>query len=216
LSILVHATIVGTIIIVPLMAPDVLPAAARALIAVAAAPPMPDPPPAPRAVKPVSNAPPATAANRDAAPVRPAEEIVAEQPRTASVPGIPAAQGGFDAGGLGPPGIASSLGIPGLPPSPDPTVPIRAGGKVKYPEKVHDVRPVYPQIAISTKIEGRVIIEAILGIDGRVKDAKILKSIALLDRAALEAVEQWRFTPTLLNGVPVPVIITVSIDFKLH
>ena len=78
------------------------------------------------------------------------------------------------------------------------------------------MRPMYPRIAVDSKVEGRVIIEAIIGIDGSVKDAKILRSIALLDRAALDAVQQWRFTPTLLNGVPVPVIITVTVDFKLH
>ena len=87
---------------------------------------------------------------------------------------------------------------------------------MKYPEKLRDVRPVYPQIAISAHVEGRVIIEAIVAVDGKVKDARILRSIPLLDRAALDAVNQWVFSPTLLNGVPVPVIITVSVDFKLY
>ena len=94
--------------------------------------------------------------------------------------------------------------------------PVRAGGKIKYPEKLRDVRPIYPQIAVLNKIEGRVIIEAIIGTDGRVKDARILRSIPLLDRAALDAVNQWLFSPTTLNGAPVPVIITVTVDFKLN
>ena len=59
------------------------------------------------------------------------------------------------------------------------------------------------------------IIEATIGPDGAVKDAKVLRSIPLLDQAALDAVRQWQFTPTLLNGVPVPVIMTVTVQFTL-
>ena len=59
----------------------------------------------------------------------------------------------------------------------------------------------YPQIAQTAKVQGIVIIEAIIGKDGSVKDAKVLRSVALLDQAALDAVRQWKFTPTLLNGV---------------
>ena len=108
------------------------------------------------------------------------------------------------------------VSIPGPPPAPAPTGPIRPGGKVKYPEKVRDVRPVYPQMAILSRVEGRVIIEATIGVDGRVKDARIVRSKQLLDRAALDAVEQWVFSPTLLNGVPVPVLISIIVDFKLQ
>ena len=59
-------------------------------------------------------------------------------------------------------------------------------------------------------------IEATIGPDGAVKDAKVLRSIPLLDQAALDAVRQWVFTPTLLNGVPVPVIMTVTVQFTLQ
>ena len=65
-----------------------------------------------------------------------------------------------------------------------------------------NVNPVYPPIAQSARVQGIVIIEATIGPDGRVKDAKVLRSIPLLDQAALDAVKQWQFTPTLLNGVP--------------
>jgi len=61
-----------------------------------------------------------------------------------------------------------------------------------------------------------VIIEATIGTDGKVKDAKVLRTIPLLDQAALDAVRQWEFTPTLLNGVPVPVIMTVTVNFTLQ
>ena len=65
-------------------------------------------------------------------------------------------------------------------------------------------------------VQGVVIIEATIGPDGRVKDAKVLRSIPLLDQAALDAVKQWQFTPTLLNNVPVPVIMTVTVNFTLQ
>ena len=92
---------------------------------------------------------------------------------------------------------------------------MRVGGNIATPTKVKDVRPVYPQSAIQARIQGVVIIEATIGKDGAVDNARILRSIPLLDPAALEAVRQWQFTPTLLNGVPVPVIMTVTVQFAL-
>ena len=86
----------------------------------------------------------------------------------------------------------------------------------RSPQKTRDVRPVYPPIAQSARVQGIVIIEATIGPDGAVKDAKVLRSIPLLDQAALDAVRQWVFTPTLLNGVPVPVIMTVTVQFTLQ
>ena len=93
--------------------------------------------------------------------------------------------------------------------------PIPVGGDIKPPTKTRDVKPVYPAIAQSARVQGVVIIEATIGPDGKVKDAKVLRSITLLDQAALDAVKQWEFTPTLLKGVPVPVIMTVMVAFSL-
>jgi protein TonB len=78
------------------------------------------------------------------------------------------------------------------------------------------VKPVYPAIAQSARVQGVVIIEATIGPNGNVQEAKVLRSIPLLDAAALDAVRQWQFTPTLLNGVPVPVIMTVTVNFTLQ
>jgi len=75
---------------------------------------------------------------------------------------------------------------------------------------------VYPPIAQSARVQGVVILEATIGPDGRVQNAKILRSVPLLDAAALEAVQQWEYTPTLLNGEPVPVIMTVTVNFTLQ
>ena len=93
---------------------------------------------------------------------------------------------------------------------------MRVGGNIKTPTKVKDVKPVYPPIAQSARVQGVVIIEATIGADGGVQNARVLRSIPLLDAAALDAVKQWQFTPTLLNGVPVPVIMTVTVQFTLQ
>ena len=81
--------------------------------------------------------------------------------------------------------------------------------------KTKDVAPVYPPIAQSARVQGVVILETLIGANGRVEDARILRSIPLLDQAALDAVRQWEFTPTLLNGNPVPVIMTTTVQFSL-
>lgn len=91
--------------------------------------------------------------------------------------------------------------------------PVRVGGKIKQPMKIKDVKPVYPDMAQSAHVTGTVIVEATIGEDGKVIDAKILRSIPMLDKAALDAVRQWEYTPTLLDGVPVPVVLTVTITF---
>jgi TonB family protein len=90
---------------------------------------------------------------------------------------------------------------------------VRIGGQIKPPHKTKDVKPVYPAIAQSARVAGMVTIEATIGSDGKVIDAKVVRSIPLLDQAALDAVRQWEYTPTLLNGVPVPVLVTVTINF---
>ena len=81
---------------------------------------------------------------------------------------------------------------------------------------MHDVAPIYPAIAQRASIEGVVIIEAVIAVDGSVRDARVLRSVPLLDRAALDAVKQWRYVPTRLNGVAVPVIVTVTVQFRLQ
>ena len=92
---------------------------------------------------------------------------------------------------------------------------VRAVFTVRTPMKLRHVDPVYPPIAQSARVQGIVIIEATIGEDGQVIDARILRSVPLLDQAALDAVRQWQFTPSILNGVPVPVIMTVTVNFTL-
>ena len=93
--------------------------------------------------------------------------------------------------------------------------PVRVGGQVKAPERVRYVPPVYPEGAQQARVSGIVILEAVVSPSGGVADVKILKSIPLLDEAAIDAVRQWAYTPTTLNGVPVPVMMTVTVNFTL-
>jgi TonB family protein len=94
------------------------------------------------------------------------------------------------------------------------TPPVRVGGQIRPPTKIRDVPPVYPAIAKSARVAGTVTIEATIDLEGKVMDAKVVRSVPMLDQAALDAVRQWEYIPTLLNGVPVPVVVTVNINFK--
>jgi TonB family protein len=99
--------------------------------------------------------------------------------------------------------------------APDPNRPVRVGGNIREPKKIKHVDPVYPQIAATAQVNGYVIIEAIIGKDGAVRDARVVKSHPLLDDAALEAVRQWVYSPTELNGAPIEVVMTVTVMFSL-
>jgi protein TonB len=152
--------------------------------------------------------------NPNAAPIEAPKEIKPE-PATTVGEGVPGGvEGGVPGGVVG--GVVGGLPEAPPPPPPPPQAPVRVGGQIKPPNKIKDARPVYPPIAQSARVSGVVIIEATIGTDGRVKDAKVLRSIPLLDQAALDAVKQWQYSPTLLNGVPVSVIMTVTVNFTLQ
>ncbi len=82
--------------------------------------------------------------------------------------------------------------------------------------KTRDVKPEYPAVARDAGVQGVVILEATIGPAGDVVEAHILRGVPLLDGPALDAVRQWQFAPTLLNGVAVPVIMTVTVNFTLQ
>ena len=109
-----------------------------------------------------------------------------------------------------------TVGEPSLPAAATRRPPLRVGGGVMPPKKLVDVPPVYPEVAKEAGVQGVVIIEATVDTEGIVQDAKVLRSIPLLDAAALAAVKQWRYTPTWLNGEAVPVTMTMTIDFSLQ
>ena len=83
------------------------------------------------------------------------------------------------------------------------------------PSRSIRVDPQYPDLARQGRIQGIVVIEAHVGLDGRVKEARVLRGIPLLDDAALSAVRQWRYQPLLLNGQPFEFLLTVTLKFNL-
>jgi protein TonB len=100
-------------------------------------------------------------------------------------------------------------------PPPQPKTPLRPHSGIKPPSRLVYVAPVYPVLARTTQVEGVVIIDATIDEQGNVIEARVLRSIPLLDEAAVSAVRRWRFSPTLLNGVPVPIVMTVTVNFQL-
>lgn len=151
------------------------------------------------------------------APTEISRERESEPATTGSDPTPGPPTGGFPdtTGGL-PDAVGTAPG--GGPPSPPPPPrqPLPIGGKIRAPKKIVDVPPVYPEIAKATKVEGLVILEAVISERGNVERVRVLRSHPLLDAAAVEAVKGWRYTPTLLNNVPVSVLITITMNFKLN
>jgi TonB family protein len=94
--------------------------------------------------------------------------------------------------------------------------PIHIGGNIKAPTKTKDVRPAYPEDAMASKVQGTVIVEAIIDAAGNVADTRIVSGVPELNDAAQKAVSQWQFTPTLLNGEPTAVICTVTVTFRVQ
>jgi protein TonB len=101
------------------------------------------------------------------------------------------------------------------PPPTQDTAPVRVGDGVARPRKIKDVKPVYPLPAMVAQVGGNVFIEAIIGADGKVHNARVVRSIAILDQAALEAVRQWEYEPSRRNGVPVLVTMIIVVTFAI-
>jgi protein TonB len=111
--------------------------------------------------------------------------------------------------------VASTVAAPLLQQQEQKRPPVRVGGDIKEPKKIKDVKPVYPEEAKNAGVQGIVILETVIGTDGSVQQAHVLRPVALLDKAAIDAVMQWKYTPTLLNGEPVEVVMTVTVTFSL-
>ena len=130
-------------------------------------------------------------------------------------------QGGVVGGVVG--GVLGGVPEPEAPPPPPPPTtqpaapkgPVRVGGQIKEPSKVRNVPPAYPDIAKQARVQGVVVLEAVISPSGEVTNVRVLRGAPLLNDAAADAVRQWRYTPTLLNGQPVSVVMTVTVNFRL-
>lgn len=213
-SISVHVLVVIAVLVATAIAPDILPTPREALAFYEPARlidiELPPPPPAPR---PPTVAPELPTVSPDAAPVVAPTSITPETWSPAVERSSDVVNGIVD--GIG----ANVVGVPDAPPAPvvttpkDP-VPLHSG--IRAPEKVVNVTPVYPEMARITQVEGMVILEAVIDASGSVTSVRALRGHPLLDQAALDAVQRWKFSPARLNGEPIPVVMTVTVQFKLQ
>lgn len=225
--------LVGIAILIPLIYTDTLPR--TQLTSFLVAPPPPPPPPPPPAAVPVKIVkviPRQFDAGRLMAPKTIPKEIAMikeeELPPPSSgavgvVGGVPGGvPGGTPGGVIG--GIIGSVPTAAPPPppppvkeAPKPVVPqrIRVGGNVQQAKLVRQPRPVYPPLARQARIQGQVRLTAVIARDGTIQELQVVSGHPLLVPAALEAVKQWVYQPTLLNGEPVEVITQIDVNFTL-
>jgi periplasmic protein TonB len=228
LSIAAHVVVVTLLIVIPLLrVTNTMPAIPTMMAFVASVPPPPPPPPPPPA--PAARPAEAKAAvhtatapqNPLAAPIEAPAEIAPEVSRVATTGGQGGVEGGVEGGVAG--GIVG--GIPGgvvppppPPPSPAPVprAPVHVGGQITAPALVKRVEPTYPELASSAQLTGIVILEATVGTDGCVESVKVLRSRhPFLDRASVDALKQWQYSPLMLNGIETPFVVTVTFNFSV-
>jgi len=228
ISVLVHSLFVGFLILLPLWYTEVLDVGAFSSTWLEAPPPPPPPPPAPpkgavraQRIRPRFQ----TQTGQLIAPTEIPKEIaiISEKGKELDVyeGGVPGGVlGGVPGGVMG--GVLGGVigGVPGgVPlPAPKPTVqaPVRVGGRIREPRLIRRVEPDYPAIARNARIQGDVRIDAIIDTDGRIVEVKVLSGHPLLARPAAAAVSQWLYEPTYLNEQPIPVVLEVTVRFRLQ
>ena len=233
-SLALHVFLVTLLVAVPVLQvtnnmPDVTTVMAFVAEAPAPAPPPPPPPPPPpkgpaqvEKPRPVEVPEPKKPDQITVTLETPAESDTDATTGTLSGAGVEGGvEGGVAGGVLG--GVVGGVvggmisSAPPPPPPPAPIVPVRVGGQIKTPALVHRVEPVYPPMAQAARLSGTVILEAVVGIDGRVQSVEVLRPRhKVLDTAAIDALKQWRYTPVILNGIPTPFILTVTFTFSVR
>jgi protein TonB len=174
--------------------------------------PPPPPPPARAAAAPRVEPKPRPQQQAFVAPVEVPTEITPED--AIDLGGVDAGSADGVEGGV-PGGVVGGI-VGGLPDAPAPVVPVRVGGDVREPKRISAVQPVYPELAVRARLQGTVVVEATLNERGRVVNVSLVQGSPMLTESALEAVSKWVYSPTLVNGVPTPVIMTVKVHFRLN
>ena len=217
---IVQATFLAILILIPLIYTEALPKASLATLLVAPPPPPPPPPPPAATIVKVKPQVKLMDAGKLVAPKAIPKEVKiikeeAEQPDAmGAMGGVP---GGVPGGQMG--GVIGGVigGVGGAPPPPKPAQQrIRQGGAVQAAMLVNRVQPQYPPLARQTRISGTVRLHAIISKDGSVQQLEVLSGHPLLVQAALDAVRQWKYRPTTLNGEPVEVDTTIDVIFSLN
>jgi periplasmic protein TonB len=223
-SVAVHAAGVAALLALPALTTEALPEppALRlqepvVLAMVHITPPPPPAAAAPRAPRPTGSRRPAAATAVVSAPRIDAQPMPDPNALLIDEPDLdpPAGDGRLCLGCVMPPVPVGDDGDPVGVEGGRGTGPLPVGGLIRAPSKVRDARPAYPEIAKTARVQGAVLIECIIATDGRVENVRVVSGHPLLQGPALEAVSQWRYTPSFLNGVPVSVIMTVTVNFIL-
>jgi protein TonB len=222
-SMLFQIGFLAVLILIPLIYTEALPKTLMSSILLAPPPPPPPPPPpAPVAVVHVKPQVHLMEAGKLVAPkVIPKDvKIIKEEEQPPDMGagiagGVPGGVAGGSMGGvIG--GVIGGAGTAGPPPPPKPNVSrVRVGGAVQNAKLINRVQPVYPPLARQTRISGTVKLHAIIGKAGNVEQLQVVSGHPLLVQAALDAVRQWRYQPTLLNGEPVDVDTEIDVIFSL-
>lgn len=212
-SVIVQATALAALLLIPLIYTQTLPNAMLNTFLVAPPPPAPPPPPAQAVVKQVVKTKTFTPTPTVAPTVIPKKiEIAKDEP--------PPAVAAPDANGI-PGGTGDVLGGVGTAPAPPPPPPaatpsrIKVGGAVQAASLVKQVTPEYPAIAKTAHVAGTVVLHAIIAKDGSVEKLQYVSGPPLLMASAMSAVKEWKYRPTTLNGQPVEVDTTVQVVFSL-
>lgn len=223
ISITVHAIVLTAVLVLPLFAP--LPVPTLVTPGLAWAPE--------RIVQPVDINLPARARARTqtspssaspqraetptiAAPIEPPTGIAPETGREAISDGTINLVTAVERGTASVDGVGVSENPPPAPPPPTPHPPQRLHQGIQAPRKVVDAAPKYPALAREGHVDGIVILDVIIDEAGNVTSTRVLKSVTLLDQAAIDAVRQWKFTPARLNGEAIPIVMTVTVAFRLQ
>jgi protein TonB len=221
-SMMFQIAFLAILILIPLIYTEALPKTMMATMLTA--PPPPPPPPPPPAVAAVVHVRPQVHLMDAGKLVQPRViphevKIIKEDAEpdmsvgmTGGVPGGVA--GGSMGGVLG--GVIGGMGTAPPPPRPKQTGPLRVGGNVQAARIINRIQPVYPPLARQTRISGVVRLHAVISKDGTIKELEVQAGHPLLQQAALDAVRQWRYQPTLLNGEPVEVDTTIDVIFSLN
>jgi len=210
LSAIVQTVIVGVMILIPLIYTEALPKGFMNTFLVAPAPPPPPPPPAapvkvvrPRIVQPQTMVAPTVIPKK----IEMIKDAAPDIGSTGTGFGVAGGTGDLSGGILG--GMAP-------PPPPKPASNrIKVGGQVQAAMLAHQVLPTYPAIAKTAHVSGTVRLHAVIAKDGSIQELQYVSGPALLMRAAMDAVHEWKYRPTMLNGEPVEVDTTIDVVFSL-
>lgn len=234
-----HVILIAALVVIPFLMPQSISKSQLLVRLVAPLEPPPPPPPAsvpppakvavsqPRPLKTVTTPvtptvlPTPTAVPKDIAAI--IDEPVAPPPGV--IGGAPGGSPGGTVGGVLGGIVSESVNTipppPVAPPAPPPVpksvtsaAPVRVGGVVKEPRVLKIVKPAYPRLAKMAGVSGTVVLEALVTKEGTVGEIKAISGHPLLVQAAIDCVKQWQYEPTLLNGVPMPVILTVTVHFQ--